>query len=84
MPMIGATRPAPSPDFGRKLAALFLGCFVDDLPTGVDRAAYVFQGGFGILAERPRSGVVLMRPLALAGSRHGQSKPGIARFAEPP
>jgi hypothetical protein len=83
VPAVGSSRSAASPNFGSEPLALFLGCFVDDLPAGVDRAAYVLQRGFSVIPERARSGVELVCPLALPGSRHRETEPGIAALTEP-
>jgi hypothetical protein len=50
MAAIGAACPAPAPDFGGKLLAFFLGCFVDDLPAFVVRASGVLKSSLGVLS----------------------------------
>jgi putative component of membrane protein insertase Oxa1/YidC/SpoIIIJ protein YidD len=76
---------APSPpDFGGKLLALFLGGVMDNLAAGVVLASAVLGYGVHVIGEGTGAGIALAGSPPDSGARHGQTKAGIARLAEPP
>jgi hypothetical protein len=58
------SRTSAAPDLGGEVAPRFLGRLVDYAACFVMPAAFVLRGGLRVFGQRPRTGVILLRPAA--------------------